>query len=128
MQIAGKEIKAETVTMWLNIVGFFISLVFYLSVEHNIQPIQSAHNPLQDTLLKIDFKLDNEIKSLKSKQDSLLGMLKQDKEKQDKQQVLVNQAKAKILFTIHSDWESLSQKQKEKYTNELITKLKTQHK
>ena len=71
-----REIKPEVATMWVNIAGFVVSMIFYLSVEHSfIKPSEIQKNPLQDALVKIDAKLTQELKQLKQQQDSLVQVI-----------------------------------------------------
>lgn len=120
-----KEIKPEVATMWVNIAGFVASMIFYLSVENTfIKPPEVPKNPLQDTLVKIDLKLTNEIKQLKQQQDSLVQVIQSHEEKLAQAQTQVQKEKVKIITTLHSEWDTLTTQQQETYTNQLISKLK----
>jgi hypothetical protein len=37
MIIKGKEIKAETITMWLNVLSFIVGIIFYFRLEHSTE-------------------------------------------------------------------------------------------
>jgi len=111
--------------MWLNIVGFIASIIFYCSVQFKVsQPPEIVRNPLQDTLLHIDFKLTDEIRQLQHQQKILIEVLKHNKDKLAEEKGKVSQAKDKIHITIKTDWDSLPKKQKDKYTEQLIDKFK----
>src|SRR5579884_3078894 len=107
--IKGKEIKPETVSMWVNIIGFFASIIFYLSVEHNIaNPAVVAHNPMQDSLVSINARLTAEINRLQSVEKSLKADLQIKKEQAAQEQLQVNKIKQKIYLNVHSSWDNLS--------------------
>lgn len=126
MQIFGKDIKPEAISMWLNLAGLIASLIFYCTVEHTISlPSQPGSNPLQDTLFKVDDKLTHEVSALRHEQDSLLLVLQQHEQKLNVENQLLASEKGRIISTLHSDWDTLSQNQRESYTNNLIKKLKT---
>ena len=60
MIIKGKEIKAETITMWLNVFSFIVGIIFYIRLERNyenpIVPIPIS-NATHDSVLYIDTQL-----------------------------------------------------------------------
>lgn len=111
--------------MWLNILGFVVSIIFYFSVFFNKPvPPETVRNPLQDTLLKIDFLVRNELKALQEQQDSLLSILRAREDTLSQHEKLINEEKRKIHLILKSDWDSLSVKQRERYTRELVNKFK----
>jgi|GEM_PF-3341150 len=125
--IRGKEIKPETITMWLNIISFICGVFFYADVifkfSHN-QVEVIPDNKAKDSLLVIDTRLHEDIKSLKLQQDSLVQELRSNQVKEDKGiQKEVTQRK-QLYATIHSDWDRLPAQVQENYTNQLLIKLK----
>ena len=77
MIIKGKEIKADTITMWLNVVGLLIGIIFYFRLEHKYeQPttiIQS--NATKDSVFYLNTQLNSKIADIKRSQDSLIKIL-----------------------------------------------------
>jgi len=128
MKIFGKVIRPEVATMWVNIVGFIASLIFYLNVEYNFHKPEAQPNPLQGELVKVDSRLKEEVQKLRLQQDSLLRVIQAHEIKLTQVQAQVQKQKTKIAMTIHSDWGFLSQKQRENYTNQLIAELKNKKK
>jgi len=123
--IKGKEIRPETISMWLNIFGFIASVIFYCSVEYNFtKPLELQKNPLQDSLVSINTKLNTEIQGLKEVEKNLLAELQTHTQKLEQQQEQTNKVKTKMLITIHSDWENLPKHEQDNYVNQLIKNLK----
>jgi len=127
--INGKEIKPEKVTMLINIISFFIGVIFYADVMYKItnpQTIIVPGNKAQDSLLVINSRLHSEMSELKAKQDTILFELRNNQTKQATAEKKEVTQRKKIYSTIHSDWEELSTQEKNNYTNQLLTRLKKQ--
>ena len=127
--INGKEIQPEKVTMWINIISFFIGVLFYADVMYKItnpSPLVIPQSKAQDSLLVINSRLRTEMSELKVKQDSILFELRNNLTKQTTAEKKEVSQRKQIYSTIHSDWEELSSQERNNYTNQLLTRLKKQ--
>ena len=126
MIIKGKEIKADTITMWLNVVGLLIGIIFYFRLEHKYeQPttiIQS--NATKDSVYYLNTQLNYKIADIKRSQDSLIKLLRinQDKQQQAKKNITV--IRHQLYSTIKSDWDTLNIEQQNAYIKQFISNLK----
>jgi len=124
-----KKIKPETITMWVNIIGFVVSLIFYTCIQLGVsKPKTTETNSLRDSLLKVDLLLSKEIRDLREQQAIFLNNLKQRQNILAGQEKEIRKTREKIKITLKSDWDSLSLFQKVSYSSELIDKLKKQSK
>ena len=129
MIIKGKEIKADTITMWLNVVGLLIGIIFYFRLEHKYeQPttiIQS--NATKDSVFYLNTQLNSKIADIKRSQDSLIKLLRinQDKQQQAKKNITV--IRHQLYSTIKSDWDTLNREQQNAYIKQFISNLKTKN-
>jgi hypothetical protein len=130
MIIKGKEIKAETISMWANILGFIIGILFYFRIENNAQ--QNTHvvppNPVRDSVLVINTELKSQLQQLKISQDSLIKEVRQQTELLKTQKRNVTVIRHQLQATIQSDWDSLSPQQQNAYVNQIMSNLKTNSK
>lgn len=111
--------------MWLNILGVAFSLIFYLSVLFRASgPAAQVRNPARDTLLVVDHKIQWQLRQLQRGQDSLLKSLYTAKTELQVRQTQVLRSKQRIHLLIQSDWDSLSPKVRQRYTERVIQKLK----
>ena len=127
MIIRGKEIKPETITMWLNIISFFVGVIFYADVIFKFSHPQAQiapDNKAAAQLVIIDAKLHDEIRDLKIQQDSLVHVLQNSQVKQDKGLVQEAGERKQIYTTIHSGWDKLPPQVQENYVSQLLIKLK----
>lgn len=129
MIIKGKEIKADTITMWLNVVGLLVGIIFYFRLEHKYeQPttiIQS--NATKDSVFYLNTQLNSKISDIKRSQDSLIKLLRinQDKQQQAKKNITV--IRHQLYSTIKSDWDTLNREQQNAYIKQFISNLKTKN-
>lgn len=129
MIIKGKEIKADTITMWLNVVGLLVGIIFYFRLEHKYeQPttiIQS--NATKDSVFYLNTQLNYKIADIKRSQDSLIKLLRinQDKQQQAKKNITV--IRHQLYSTIKSDWDTLNREQQNAYIKQFISNLKTKN-
>ena len=129
MIIKGKEIKADTITMWLNVVGLLIGIIFYFRLEHKYeQPttiIQS--NATKDSVYYLNTQLNYKIADIKRSQVSLIKLLRinQDKQQQAKKNITV--IRHQLYSTIKSDWDTLNREQQNAYIKQFISNLKTKN-
>lgn len=129
MIIRGKEINPASVSMWLNVIGFFASLVFYISVaiKTHAPEIIEPVNSLRDSSLIVDARLHEKINELKQTQDSILIEIRG---KQNQLQNMVSQGvviRHHIIQTIHNDWDSLSPQKQEAYISQIMSNLKNKN-
>jgi len=111
--------------MWFNIIGFFASIIFYLSIGHNMYaPVISPANPMQDSLVSINAKFKTEIARLQAVEKTLLNDLLTHQDKLHKQEQQVNKQKQNIYLNVHSGWDNLSKNEQDQYTDQLIKKFK----
>ncbi len=126
MIIKGKEIKADTITMWLNVLSFIVGIIFYFRLEHKYeQPttiIQS--NATKDSVYYLNTQLNYKIADIKRSQDSLIKLLRinQDKQQQAKKNITV--IRHQLYSTIKSDWDTLNLEQQNAYIKQFISNLK----
>lgn len=113
--------------MWLNILGFVISIIFYCSVQFRVSdPPEIVRNPLQDSLMRIDILLTEEVRQLKQQQDTLLIALRHREQSYNRQQEKISEVKEKMHLTIKSDWDGLPKSEKDRYAERLIAQIKQQ--
>ena len=125
MNIRGKEIKPETISMWLNIISFVIGILFYIRVERNLNKhVEPLEDTAKDTLVIVDTKLNYKIKELKQVEENIVRELRRYEKKLSEEQSMVIASRRQIYITIKSDWDSLSVQEQEAYVNNVIKILK----
>jgi hypothetical protein len=126
MIIKGKEIKSETITMWLNVLSFIVGFIFYIRLEqrskHELQVIPTQ--PIHDSVLVIDTELHSAVNQLKVSQDSLITELRINQQHQLQTKKNVAVIRHQLFTNIQSDWDSLNQEQQNAYINQLKSNLK----
>jgi hypothetical protein len=129
MIINGKEIKPETITMWLNVISLFVGVIFYFRLEHKYQQpttiIQS--NAIQDSVFSVNTQLKYKIAEIKLSQDSLIKEIKKNNELSKVQQKNIAVIRHQLHTTIQSDWDTLNREQQNAYIKQLISNLKTKN-
>ena len=130
MIIRGKEIKAETISMWANILGFVIGILFYFRIEHNSQQNTQVipPNPVRDSVLVINTELQTQLQQLKSSQDSLIKEIREQTTLLKTQKKNVTVIRHQLQATIQSGWDSLSPQQQNAYINQIMSNLKNNSK
>ena len=123
MRIANKEIKAETISLWLNVIGFIVGILFYVRMEHRTKS-EPTTNQIHDTVLVIESKLKTEIQHLKVNQDSLLQEIKQNNELIKKQTKSLTVLRQQLNQVINSDWDNLSESEQNAFINQTLQQLK----
>lgn len=130
MIIKGKEIKAETISMWMNILGFIIGILFYFRLERNAEKpttiIQS--NAIKDSVLVINTELKSQLQQIKITQDSLIKEIRQNTELLRTQKNNVTVIRHQLQASIESDWDSLNTQQQNAYINKIMSNLKNNSK
>ena len=127
MIIKGKDIKPDTITMWLNVVSLFVGILFYVRLEHKYeQPatdIQSTAT--KDSVFYLSPQLYSKIAESRCSQDSLIKLLRisQDNEQQTKKNITV--IRHQLYSTINSDWDALNREQQNAYIKQFLFNLKT---
>lgn len=126
MIIKGKEIKAETITMWANILSFIVGIIFYFRLENKAQTVQPIinTNPVKDSVLIINTQLKSELKQLKLTQDSLIKEIRQNTELLKIRKNNVTVIRHQLQATMQSDWDSLSTQEQNAYVNQIMSNLK----
>lgn len=126
MIIKGKEIKPETITMWLNVVSLIVGVIFYFRLESKYQQpttvIQS--NAIQDSVFSVNTQLKYKIAEIKLSQDSLIKEIKKNNELSKVQQKNIAVIRHQLHATIQSDWDTLNQEQQNVYIKQLKSNLK----
>ena len=130
MIIKGKDIKPETITMWLNVLSLIVGFIFYIRLEqrskHELDVLPSQ--PIRDSVLVIDTELHSVIKQLKISQDSLIAELHANKIYQQQAKKDITVIRHQLYTNIKSDWDTLNQEQQNAYINHIISNLKpTKH-
>ena len=122
------KIDANTISMWLNIVGFVAGIVFYVRMERVFQRQAPAPqtNRIKDSVLVIDTQLKAELKCLKKTQDSLLKVIQVNTLLLKKQQTIVRASRHQVLSTLKTDFQSLSEEEQDAYIRKLLSTLKSQ--
>lgn len=126
MIIKGKEIKAETITMWANILSFIVGIIFYFRLENKTQTVQPIvnTNPVKDSVLVINTQLKSELMQLKLTQDSLIKEIRQNTELLKIRKNNVTVIRHQLQTTMQSDWDSLSTQEQNAYVNQIMSNLK----
>lgn len=124
MKIRGKEIKMETISMWLNVLGFIIGILFYFRLESNSKQIVPVVNPLHDSVLVIDTKLNLQIEALKIQQEQLTQELKNNSQKLIEQNKTVIVLRQQLQVELNADWDSLSKHEQDAFIKTTIEQLK----
>lgn len=126
MIIKGKEVKPETITMWINVFSFFLGILFYFRLEHNTEKKQTVivSNPVKDSVLLINTQLKSQIQQLKITQDSLIKEIRLNTELLKTQKKNVAVIRHQLQATIQSDWDSLGISQQNVYINQILSNLK----
>ena len=126
MIIKGKEIKADTITMWLNVLSFIVGIIFYFRLEHKYeQPTMVIpSNATKDSVFYLNSQLNSKIADIKHSQDSLIKILRlnQDRQQQTKKNITV--IRHQLYSTIKSDWDTLNREQQNAYIKQFISNLK----
>jgi hypothetical protein len=129
MIIKGKEIKADAITMWLNVVGLLIGIIFYFRLEHKYeQPttiIQS--NATKDSVFYLNTQLNYKIADIKRSQDSLIKILRINLNNQQQAKKNITVIRNQLYSTIKSDWDTLNREQQNAYIKQFISNLKTKN-
>ncbi len=125
MIIKGKEIKPEKVSMWVNVLGFLVGILFYVRMEvHNSSKANYPTIALHDSVLAINTELQLEVKHLKATQDSLINDLQATKIRLVKQKKNVSEIRQQIQHNLNSDWQSLSAEEQSQYINQITNQPK----
>lgn len=130
MIIKGKEIKAETISMWANILGFVVGILFYFRIENNAQQNTQIvpPNPVRDSVLVINAQLQTQLQQLKTSQDSLIKEIREQTILLKTQKKNVTVIRHQLQATIQSDWDSLSTQQQKAYVQQIMSNIKNKSK
>lgn len=122
------KIDANTISMWLNIIGFVAGIVFYVRMDRffHTQAAAPQTNRIKDSVLVIDTQLKAELKCLKQTQDSLLKAIQVNTLLLKKQQTIVRASRHQVLTTLKTDFQSLSEEEQDSYIRKLLSTLKSQ--
>jgi hypothetical protein len=126
MIIKGKDIKPDTITMWLNVVSLLVGILFYVRLEHKYeQPTTDIPSTAtKDSVFYLNTQLNSKIAESKRSQDSLIKLLRisQDSEQQTKKNITV--IRHQLYSTLKSDWDALNREQQNAYIKQIISNLK----
>lgn len=131
MIIKGKEINADTVTMWLNVLSVFVGIIFYIRLENKYMSSVTPYpiiNHTEDSIFYINTQLKFKLDALKLTQDSLLKEIRHSNDLTTIQKKKVAVIRHQLHTTINSDWDSLNAEQQNAYIQQFITNLKNKHK
>lgn len=106
--------------------GFLVTILFYLNMGRFSPPAVMVKNPMQDSLISINARLKAQIATLQAAEKKLNNVLQAHTQKLKYQQVKAGKQKQKIYLNLHSSWDSLTKTEREKYTDQLIKKFKNQ--
>ncbi len=102
-----------------------MGILFYFRIESKINAPTVFHDRQSyDSLLVNDTKLKLEVKQLKITQDSLIRQIQHQKRFLSVNGQKKFQLRQQIYKSIKSDWNALSDKQKEEYVNKTMSNLK----
>ena len=128
MIIRGKEIKPESITMWLNIISFFVGVIFYADVifkfSHSHNEVAQTTSKAKDSLLVIDTKLTEQLNEIKIVEDSILIKLRETQNKLAIGEQKETTERKQIYSTIQNDWDKLPLQARTEYANALLLKLR----
>ncbi len=119
-----KRLNVGTVNMWINLIGFIFSVVFYINYHTKSRsqplPVKTETSTYQDSVRKINWELHYRIKTLQYKQDSLLQQLKLSKKSYERSTQKIQTVRKHIQTTIKTDWENLTKREQQNYINDFI--------
>lgn len=129
MIIKGKEIKAETITMWLNVLSLIVGVIFYFRLEHKYeQPAMSIQsNPIKDSVFYLNTQLKYKIAEIKLGQDSLIKEIRNKNEQSKIQKKNITVIRHQLYGTIKSDWDTLNREQQNAFIKQFMLNLKTKN-
>lgn len=121
MKIRGKKIRPDKVSMWVNVMGFILALVFYIRLEHNqTDKSKIKTSPVQDSVLVIHSDLRKELNRLKVKQDSVIHALQQTKIWLKRENTNIQKQRAHISNLTQKEWQRLTLAQQTLYLNTIL--------
>lgn len=127
MKIFGKEIKPEVISLWLNILGFIVGILFYIRLERKNSPVVPVTNPVHDSVMVIDTRLSQRVQELKTTQDSLIHELRIGRTALANEKDSVNVIRRQIHVTLNSDWDSMDARSRKAYLNRVMSNLQKQN-
>jgi biopolymer transport protein ExbB/TolQ len=126
MIIKGKEIKAETITMWLNVLSFIVGIIFYFRLEHKYEQPTTViqQSATKDSVFYLNTQLNYKIADIKRSQDSLIKLLRINQDKQQQAKKNISVIRHQLYSTLKSDWDTLNREQQNAYIKQFISNLK----
>ena len=121
------KIGANTISMWLNIIGFVAGIVFYVRMDrasHTRAPVPQTKR-IKDSVLVIDTQLKTELKYLKETQDSLIKEIRANSALLKKQQASIRSSRRQVLASMKTDFQALSKEAQDNYIDSLLSTLKS---
>lgn len=122
-----KKLSPERISLWLNVIGFVLSLIFYIRMDyrnhHLPEPLPPQPNALHDSALVLQTELRVKLMALKHTQDSVRSVLKAAQSRYDRDQGRIREARQNLKLTLSKDWQNLNQSEKEAYLNRVFTQF-----
>jgi len=79
MKFFGREIPTDKINFVMNVVSFILGVIFFVRMQfkfsHTDPPV-SVHNDQLDSLIRIETRLNTQIRDLKNIQDRLVRTIK----------------------------------------------------
>lgn len=121
------KIGANTISMWLNIIGFVAGIVFYVRMDRasHIQAPVPHSISIKDSVLVIDTQLKTELKYLIGTQDSLIKEIRANSALLKKQQASIRSYRRQVLTSLKTDFQALSKEAQDNYIDSLLSILKS---
>jgi hypothetical protein len=125
MKFFGKEIPTDKINFVMNVVSFILGVIFFVRMQQkmNQQPEHFNYSAERDSLLTIQARVNAELKEIRQVQDSLIIQIQKDKETVKEQTEAITVKRQQIFYTLHSDWDNLTQDNKDAYVNQLLSNL-----
>lgn len=125
MKSKTKPIRPDKVSMWINLLGFLVSILFYIRLEQKDKRITVVtENPLKDSALIINTQLQLKIKQLGQTHDSLIQQIQKGKTLLIQNKQTVKSVFKYLQQQFNSDWQTLTKEQQDAYIQKISTNPK----
>lgn len=126
MNFFGKELPTDKINFVMNCVSFVLGIIFFIRMQYkmNEPPLPVNINSEREALLKIENKVDTELKEIKRVQDSLAHRITITESKVISEQKEVKQKRTALYATLQTDWDTLPKGDQSAYVNKIMSNLK----
>lgn len=130
MKFLGREIATDKINFVMNCVSFVLGVIFFIRMQYKMsdQPASTNFNAERDSLIKIETRVNIELKEIKRVQDSISKVILKNESLLQEQIREVKQKRTALYSTIHSEWDNLTLAEQRTYLNKLMSNLKQKSK